>query len=83
MNDRIHQEHSETRSNNQNEDDESYAKSHTTIESNEESKDTTVKVLGMTCHEQRNRLIDDVFCYSDASFYLLYNPQPGVPFGYS
>ena len=47
-NDRIPQEHFQTTSNNPNEDDESYAKSHTTIESNKENKDTTVKVLGMS-----------------------------------
>ena len=47
-NDRIPQEHFQTTSNNPNEDDESYAKSHTTIDSNKDSKDTTVKVLGMS-----------------------------------
>ena len=46
-NDRIPQKQSEPASNNPNEDDESYAKSQTTIGRNEESNDTTVKVLGL------------------------------------
>ena len=43
----IRQKQSEPASNNPNEDDESYAKSQTTIGRNEESNDTTVKVLGL------------------------------------
>ena len=46
-NDRIPQKQSEPASNNPNEDDESYAKSQTTIGRNQESNDTTVKVLGL------------------------------------
>ena len=46
-NDRITQKQSEPASNSPNEDDESYAKSQTTIGRNEESNDTTVKVLGL------------------------------------